>query len=196
MTGLPETNIRVADQVWIALALLTSEDPARDGFTGSEVRERVRQEFGGVPPGIVTHIAQHCVATKPVSPSRNRMITKRGSLNSLYREGDSCHPDRMDGKVHPRMQDLPPRYQGLLAWYQNSYANQMKAFGQNAALLQYTPTEGSGLGDIAARHDEYLAAPERVQPYPTRTSTPYMVYAAEDRVPFGSSSPEEEQGAG
>ena len=92
MITLPETNVKVADQVWIALALLTSEDPTRDGFTGSEIRERVRHEFGGVPPGIVTHIAQHCVATKPVSPSRNRMITKRGSLNSLYREGGPVPP--------------------------------------------------------------------------------------------------------
>ena len=121
------------------------------------------------------------------------MITKRGSLNSLYREGEPCHPDRIGGKVLPRAHDLPPRYRGLLAWYQNSYANRLKAFGPNAAFLQYTPTEGSGITDIAARHDEYLAAPERVQPYPPRTATPYIGYAAEDRVPYGSSSPEEQQ---
>ena len=195
MAALPETNIKVADQVWIALALLTSENPTRDGFTGTQIRERVRYEFGGVPPGIVTHIAQHCVATKPVSPSRNRMITKRGSLNSLYREGDSCHPDRMGGKVLPRRQDIPPRYYELLAWYQNSYASGLKAFSLNAALLHYAPTEGSGIGDIAARHDEYLAAPDDVRPYPTRSSTPSVLYAAEERVPYGSSSPEEQQEA-
>ena len=193
MTTLPDTNIKVADQVWIALALLTSEDPARDGFTGGEIRERVRHEFGSVPPGIVTHIAQHCVATKPVSPSRNRMITKRGSLNALYREGDPCHPDRMGGKAFPKRQDLPSRYHELLAWYQNAYANQLKAFGPNAGLLHYMPAEGSGLSDVAARHDEYLAAPERVRPYPTRTSLPYGAYAAEDRVPYRPSSPEEQQ---
>ena len=193
MTTLPETNIKVADQVWIALALLTSEDSTRDGFTGSEIRERVRYEFGSVPPGVVTHIAQHCVATKPVSPSRNRMITKRGSLNSLYREGDPCHPDRIGGKALPRRQDIPARYHELLAWYRNSYADQLKIFGPNSALLHYIPAEGSGVSDIAARHDEHLAAPERVQPYPTRASFPYQGYAAEDPVPYRLSSPEEQQ---
>lgn len=193
MVALPDTNIKVADKVWIALALLTSENPARDGFTGSEIRERVRHEFRGVPPGIMTHIAQHCVATKPVSPSRNRMIIKRGSLNSLYREGDPCHPDRIGGKVLPRRQDLPSRYHELLASYRNSYANQLKSFGPNAALLHYTPAEGSGITDIAARHDEYLATPEHVQQHPTRTPLPYQAYAAEDCEPCGLSPSEEQQ---
>lgn len=192
MTSVPDTTIKIADQVWIALALLTLEDPTRDGFTGTEIRERVRHEFGSVPPGIVTHVAQHCVATKPVSPSRNRMITKHGSLNALYREGDPCHPDRLRGKVLPRRQDLPPRYHELLAWYQSSYANELKTFGLSAAFLHYALAEGSGIGDVAARHDEYLALPERVRPYPMRTSAPYGSYAAEDRVPYRSSS--EEQG--
>lgn len=193
MTTLHDTNVKVADQVWVALALLTSEYPIRDGFTAGEIRDRVRSEFGSVPPGIVTHISQHCVASKPVSPSRNRMITKRGSLNSLYREGDLCHPDRVSGKVLPRKNDLPPRYHELLAWYMNSYAGQMKVFGSNAALLRYTPVVGSGIGDIAARHDEYLAAPERVQPYPTSTSSPYDAYAAEEPEPYRSLPAEEQQ---
>ena len=193
MTALPDTNVKVADQVWIALALLTSENPTRDGFTGSEIRERVRHEFGSVSPGIVTHIAQHCVATKPVSPSRNRMITKRGFLNSLYREGEPCHPDRTGGKAVPKKHDLPPRYHELLAWYQNAYANQLKTFSQNAALLRYSPAEGSGVSDIAARHDEYLAAPERVQPYEERTSLSHQAYAAEDPKPYRSSSEDQQE---
>ena len=193
MATLPDTHVKIADQVWIALALLTSEGPDRDGFTGSEIRERVRYEFGSVPPGIVTHVSQHCVATKPVSPSRNRMITKRGSLNSLYREGDPCHPDRIGGKVLPKRQDVPPRYHELLAWYQNSYANRLKTFGPSAALLQYTPVGGSGIGDVAARHDEYLATPEHVQLSSAHTALPYQGYAAEDRVPYGSLSSEERE---
>ena len=121
------------------------------------------------------------------------MITKRGSLNALYREGDPCHPDRLGGKAFPKRQELPFRYHELLAWYQNSYASQMKTFGQNAALLLYVPAEGSGVSDIAARHDEYLAAPERAQPYPTRTSSPYRVYAAEEPQPYRPLLQEEQQ---
>ena len=47
----------------------------------------------------------------------------------------------------PRKLDLPSRYYELLAWYQNSYANQLKSFGPSAALLHYIPAKGSGVGD-------------------------------------------------
>lgn len=185
MITLSGDNIKVADQVWIALALLTRENPTRYGFRAAEIGERVRSEFGNVSPGVPTHISTQCVATKPVNPAQIRMITKHGSLNALYREGDPCHPDRLGGKILPREQDLPSRYHDLLAWYRNSYAGQMKTFGPNAGLLRYTPAVGSGERDIAARHDEYLALPEHVRLYPMNEGSPYMVYAAEERKPYG-----------
>ena len=161
MSTLSNTNTKIADQVWIALALLTRESANHTGFSASAIKERIRKEFGSISPGAATHIAQHSLATKPASPSRNRMITKHGSLNYLYREGDPYHPDRKDGKVLPKPQEIPSEYHDLLAWYGSSYANELKVFSRNAALLAYTPTEGSGLRDIAERHDEYLAQPPR-----------------------------------
>ena len=162
MSTLSNTNTKIADQVWIALALLTRESANHTGFSASAIKERIRKEFGSVSPGAATHIAQHSLATKPASPSRNRMITKHGSLNYLYREGDPYHPDRKDGKVLPKPQEIPSEYHDLLAWYGSSYANELKVFSRNAALLAYTPTEGSGLRDIAERHDEYLAHSPRM----------------------------------
>ncbi len=164
---------KVADQVWIALALLTRENPARFGFSGAEVRERVREEFGSVPPGVVSHISQHCVATKPVSPSRNRMITKRGALNSLYREGDPCHPDRARGKTQPKRHEIPEQFHDLLAWYEESYAGEMREFGLSDAFLRYKPAASSGLRDVAALHDEYLGQPRRP-----------ALRVAEERAPY------------
>lgn len=173
MDTLVANAAKIADQVWIALALLTRENPTRSGFSGTEIRERVRQEFGSVPPGVVSHISQHAVATKPVSPSRNRMITKRGSLNSLYREGDPCHPDRARGKTQPKQHEIPEQFHGVLAWYEESYAGEMREFGPNDAFLQYTPVASSGHRDIAARHDEYLAPPPRRALHVAEESAPY-----------------------
>lgn len=174
MNTLAANMAKVADQVWIALALLTRENPARAGFSGAEIRERVRQEFGSVPPGVVSHVSQHSVATKPVSPSRNRMITKRGSLNALYREGDPCHSDRAQGKTQPKQREIPERFHDLLAWYEESYAGEMREFGLDDAFLRYTPS-ASGLRDVAALHDEYLGRPPRPHP---------ALYAAEAHAPY------------
>ena len=51
MDTLVANAAKIADQVWIALALLTRENPTRSGFSGTEIRECVRREFGSVPPG-------------------------------------------------------------------------------------------------------------------------------------------------
>lgn len=37
----------------------------------------------------------------------------------------------------------------------------MREFGPNDPFLLYAPSAGSGLPDVAARHDEYLADAER-----------------------------------
>ena len=116
-------HVKIADQVWIALAILAREDAERDGFTTTEVREAVRLEFGGVAAGIQTHISQHCVATKRPNPGRYRMITKAsGGGNRLFRPGDPYHPDRDGAKTMPERADVPEKYHELLDWYEIEYA--------------------------------------------------------------------------
>ena len=89
------------------------------------------------------------------------MITKRGASNALYREGDPCHPDRAHGKTQPKQSEIPEQFHDLLAWYEESYAGEMREFGLNDAFLRYNPAAASGLHDVAARHDEYLGRPPR-----------------------------------
>ena len=50
MSTLSNTNTKIADQAWIALALLTRESASHTGFSASSIKERIRKEFGSVSP--------------------------------------------------------------------------------------------------------------------------------------------------
>jgi len=112
-------SIDVADEVWIATALLHKEHPERRDFTNQEILERIEKEglVRPVRPGVTTHISIHAVAGKKPQPNNYRLLTEtsRGHRR-LYRDGDSSHPDRK-GKTSPSKSDLPSRYLGLLKWY-------------------------------------------------------------------------------
>lgn len=120
--------VKVANQVWVALALLHLEHPEREAFTPGEAVERVRREFGGVRPGVLSRIYQHGVAAKEPRPGRCRILHAEEGRR-LFRPGNPYHPDRQGGKVSPRPQDLPPHYPALLRWYQEEYSRQRPPFG-------------------------------------------------------------------
>ena len=95
----------VADEAWIATALLHRRHPDRDDFT---VREIVRQaeveKVAGGPlrPGVQAHVYLHCVANKAPNSGRYRMLfeTSKGRRR-LFRPGDPCHPRRNSGEGRP-----------------------------------------------------------------------------------------------
>ncbi len=162
-------HVKIADQVWLALAILTREHPERDGFTATDIREAVRREFGGVSPGVPTHVSQMCVATKPPNPGRYRMITKTPEGgNRLFRPGDAYHPDREGAKTMPDRTDVPEKYHELLDWYDAEYAVQLKVLTPDSPLLHLVASKGSGKSDIAEHHDRYLN--EAWEQRPTRVN--------------------------
>ncbi len=112
-------SISVADEVWLATALLHFEHPERTDFEKWEIMERAAQENLVEPqrPGVSTHISSHAVAGKKPAPNDYRMLveTERGRRR-LFREGDAYHPDRK-GKIAPSPEDLPGKYLYLLDWY-------------------------------------------------------------------------------
>ena len=71
---------KVADQVWIILALLHRENPKREDFTVTEIVERARQEkiSGELRPSVQVHAYLHCVANRPPNPGRYRMLYATG----------------------------------------------------------------------------------------------------------------------
>lgn len=116
-------SVKVADECWVALALLLKENPSRKSFTPREILGRIRSEgaYDELRPGLGAHLHQHNIANRAPSTARYRMFYRMddGSLR-LYRSGDTVHPSR-HGKTNPSRSDLPPKYHYLLDWYQKEY---------------------------------------------------------------------------
>jgi len=83
--------VKVADEVWVATALLHKEHPDRQDFTIEEIVQRARREgmTEELRPGVRVHASQHCVANRPPNPGRYRMLIATGkSSRRLFRPGD------------------------------------------------------------------------------------------------------------
>ena len=111
---------RVADEVWIATALLHRRRPDRDDFTVGEIVRQAEAEkvaAGPLRAGIKPHAYQHCVANKAPASGRYRMLfeTSKGRRR-LFRPGDPCHPRRKSGKDVPRDDEIPPGLPGAVRW--------------------------------------------------------------------------------
>ncbi|MEM2537340.1 MAG: hypothetical protein QXK29_04295 [Candidatus Bathyarchaeia archaeon] len=118
------TYIKVADEVWIACALLHYENPNREDFSVNEIVDRVAKEniFGRIRPGVIIHVHQHCVANRRPNPGNYRMLYETASgRRRLFRDGDDYHPYREGGKIRPQKSDIPEKYWYLIDWYDNEY---------------------------------------------------------------------------
>ncbi len=114
----------VADQVWVATALLHRAHPERTDFSKSEITRQAKLEDpeGACRPGISQHISTHCVASKLPRPATHRMLTRTArGRRRLFRRGDDFHPLRAKGRTAPRREDLIEKYQNLLDWYETEY---------------------------------------------------------------------------
>jgi hypothetical protein len=150
-------KVKVADEVWIATALLHREHPETPDFSIEEIVGRARREGLHEPlrRGVYVHVVSHCVANRPPNPGRYRMLyeTKEGRRR-LYRIGDPYHPDREGSKTTPDREDLPAGYAELLEWYRNWSATARRNLEETDPLLQ---SRGSGKHIWADEHaDEYV----------------------------------------
>jgi hypothetical protein len=124
MNTLSDTDIKAADEVFIAIALLHRENPDRADFTIGEIVERVKREnlFGELRPGIPVHVSLHCVANRPPNPGRYAMLyATAGRRRRLVLQGDDIHPDRT-GKIFPEPEDVPAKYRELIDWARKRYS--------------------------------------------------------------------------
>lgn len=113
-------TVKVADQVWVATALLHREHPDREDFAIEEILARAREESkdAALRPGVYVHVVQHCVANRPPNPGRYRMLFESGpGRRRLYRSGDRYDPAREGAKTVPERDEIPEQYEGLLDWY-------------------------------------------------------------------------------
>jgi hypothetical protein len=114
-------NLLVADEAWLATALLHREHPDAEDFGLDEIRDRSRNEFHDQRPGVWQHIVSHCVASNPPNPAQYRMLHRSArGRRRLFRSGDPVHPERK-GKTCPEKRDIPDRYRPLVDWYLVEY---------------------------------------------------------------------------
>ena len=119
MISAKESVIKVADECWIALALLTKEKGIQSSFTARQILDRIRQEglHPVVRPGVLAHIHLHNVANLPPNTARYRMFYRlEDGTYRLFRPGDPHHPERT-GKLHPSRDETPVEYRRLIDWY-------------------------------------------------------------------------------
>jgi hypothetical protein len=115
-------DIKVADEVWIATAMLQREHPDRNDFTVEEIVERARREKLSRPlrKGVYVHVIQHCVANRSPNSGRYRMLFETApGRRRLFRTGDTYDPARERGKMAPHPEDIPAKYRRLLDWYRD-----------------------------------------------------------------------------
>ena len=72
-------NILVADEAWIATALLQHEHPDAEDFSLGEIRDRAQREFHDDRPGVWQHIVSHCVASNRPNPAQYRMLQQHSA---------------------------------------------------------------------------------------------------------------------
>jgi len=122
--GKVTAEIRIADEVWIAVALLHREYPGATDFSLKEMEGRVVREnlAGEKRPGVYPHLSVHCVANRPPDKGRYRMLFETApSRRRLFRDGDPYHPKREGGKVVPDRAEIPSKYHPLLDWYDREW---------------------------------------------------------------------------
>jgi hypothetical protein len=121
--GKVTAAIRVADEVWIATALLHRQHPRAADFSLKEIEARlVREGLTDKRPGVYPHLSVHCVANRPPNPGTYRMLFETApSRRRLFRPGDPYDPRREGGKIVPDRTEIPVKYHPLLDWYEHSW---------------------------------------------------------------------------
>jgi hypothetical protein len=139
--------VKVADEVWIATALLHRERPDREDFSITEIVERAEREklTPRLRPGVRVHATAHCVADLPPSPGRYCMLRSMpGGRRRLFRPGDPVHRARQGAKTTPLRDEIPQSYHELLDWYSAQYARARIGRGDAAAADPILALRGSG----------------------------------------------------
>lgn len=154
------TQIKVADEVWLATAMLHRRHPERVDFSVDEIvrfagSAKELRFMGPLRPGFYVHVMQHCVGNRPPNPGRYRTLFETApGRRRLFRPGDSYDPQREGAKTSPKAEDLPENFGGFLTWYREwCTAAASRVQDEDPLLALY----GSGKDLWADEHaDEYV----------------------------------------
>jgi len=120
-----EIEIKLADRIWIAVALLQRENPSREDFDREEIRRKLRETGlmkGLKPQSVAAHLQEHLVANVPPSSTKYLMLYQtRPRFLRLLRMGDNIDPGRQSSRPSkhiPKRDEVPANYLPLLDWYE------------------------------------------------------------------------------
>jgi hypothetical protein len=153
-------NLKVADAVWVATAMLQKEHPEMEGFSVAEIVARVKAEklTEGEDGSIYLHANQHCVANRPPNQARLRMLYQtKGNLRRIYCPTEPFHPAR-NGRVCPEPTDLPVSLLPLVDWYQDWCSKQHRQAATQDPLLALAGTGNGRWGLDAVSYVNRLRA--------------------------------------
>jgi hypothetical protein len=161
-TTSTKPTLKLADEVWLATAMLHRRKPECADFSIEQIVEfaktakELRLLLQPLRPGFYVHVVQHCVANRPPNPGRYRMLFETApGRRRLFRPGDSYHPKREGGKTLPQPDDFPENwFRGILTWYRDWCTETARRAVEDDSLLALY---GSGKDLWADEHaDEYV----------------------------------------
>ena len=117
--------VRLADEVWLAVALLHRERSGEVDFSLKDIEARIAREglTDESRKGIYPHLSVHCVANRRPNGGTYRMLFETApSRRRLFRPGDPYHPKREGGKTTPDRDHIPEKYHYLIDWYEREWA--------------------------------------------------------------------------
>ena len=101
--------MRLADEVWLGLALLHEENPERGSFSAGEILDRLEREAVTSKP-----------RRKRKSVSYRTFSKLPDGTYRLYWSTDAARPGRKR-RTMPERDEFPSKYRHLLDWYRQEY---------------------------------------------------------------------------
>ena len=114
-----KSHVKVADELFLIVALLHREQPEKEAFTVAEILHRASKEgLGSAEGSLRAHASGHAAAN--IAPDsrggRYRMVFRQDDKRiRLLAPGDYVHPDRHQ-KFYPEPEEVPEKYRELLEW--------------------------------------------------------------------------------
>src|ERR1700751_803965 len=115
-------HVKVADELYLVIALLHRENPHLKSFTIGQILDRASKEGLGTSRDDQRSLRQHAYehAAGNVPPGRHggkyRIVFREDDNRiRLLRESDYVHPERHQ-KSHPNPEEVPERYHELMRW--------------------------------------------------------------------------------
>jgi hypothetical protein len=158
------SELRLADRIWLAVAMLHQQFPGATAFSKLEIREELEKSElanGTNPASVNAHLKQHLVANVPPSTGKYTMLFETGvGFLRLYRPGDSIDPRRRSGrasKYMPKREEVPSQYHPILDWYEEWCRKQGTSSAVDWERDPLIRLSGSGKHIWADEHaDEYV----------------------------------------